>query len=73
METISMKFRTRLFVLFCFLVFLSFRATPAAHGGSQARGRIGATRAGLHHIHSNAGSELCLRPTPQLMAMPLIH
>ena len=53
-----------------FFFFLSFRATPAAHGGSQARGRIGATRAGLHHIHSNAGSELCLRPTSQLVAMP---
>ena len=24
-------------------------ATPAAYGGSQARGRIGATAAGLHH------------------------
>ena len=40
-----------------------------AHGGSQARGQIGATAAGLHHSHSNAGSELCLLSTPQLTAM----
>ena len=45
-----------------------FRATPAAYRGSQARGLIGAIAAGLHHSHSNMGSELCLRPTPQLMA-----
>ena len=54
------------FVLFCFV----FRATPAAHGGSQARGWIKATAAGLHHSHSNEGSEPSLRPTPQLTAMP---
>ena len=29
--------------------FLLFRATPATYGGSQARGRIGATAADLHH------------------------
>ena len=45
-----------------------FRATPVAYGGSQARGGIGATAARLHHSHGNAGSELCLQPTPQLMA-----
>ena len=28
-------------------------ATPAANGGFQARGLIGATAAGLHHSHSN--------------------
>ena len=33
-------------------LFLLFRATPVAYGGSQARGRIGATAAGLHHSHS---------------------
>ena len=34
-------------------VYLSFsRATPAAYGGSQARGRIGALAAGLCHSHS---------------------
>ena len=47
---------------------LLFRAAPAVHGGSQARGQIGATAAGLHHSHSNARSELGLRPTPQLTA-----
>ena len=34
-----------------------FRATPMTYGCSQARGQIGATAAGLHHDHSNAGSE----------------
>ena len=47
--------------------FLS-RASPMTYGDSQARGLIGATAAGLHH--SNAISELHLRPTPQLMATP---
>ena len=47
-----------------------FRAALMAYGGSQARGQIGAVAAGLHHRHSNAGSEPCLHPTPQLMAMP---
>ena len=37
---------------------------------SQARGRIGDTAAGLHHRHSNAGSEPRLQPAPQLMATP---
>ena len=37
--------------------FLLFRATPKACGGSQARGRIGATAAGLCHGHNNTGSE----------------
>ena len=45
-------------------------AAPAAYGGSQARGRIGAVAAGLCQSHSNAGSELRLQPTPQLTAMP---
>ena len=48
--------------------FGSFRATPVAYGISQARGQIRATAAGLHHIHSNVGSEPCLQPTPQLTA-----
>jgi len=30
-------------------------AAPAAYGGSQARGQIGAVATGLHHSHSNAG------------------
>ena len=54
-----------------FFFFFAFsRAVPMAYGGSQARGLIGAVAAGLHHNHSNAGSEPRLRPTPQLTAMP---
>ena len=45
-------------------------AAPAAYGGSQARGRIGAVATGLRQSHSNAGSEPRLQPTPQLMATP---
>ena len=37
---------------------------------SRLGGQIGAVSAGLHHRHSNTGSELCLQPKPQLMAMP---
>ena len=51
-----------------FLHFLLFRAPPAVYVSSQARGRIGATAAGLHHSYSNMGSEPCLPPTPRLMA-----
>ena len=40
-----------------------------AYGGSQARGRIGAVATSLCQSHSNARSELHLRPTPQLTAM----
>ena len=36
---------------------------------SQARGRIGAAAASLHHSHSNARSKHHLGPRPQLMAM----
>ena len=53
-----------------FFLSFFFRATPAAHGGSQARGRIRATAADLHRSHSHAGSEPHLRPTPQLTATP---
>ena len=37
--------------------FLSFRVATMAYGGSQARGRIGAVAAGLHHSHSNTRFE----------------
>ena len=43
-----------------FFLFCPFRATPEAYGGSQARGGVGATAAGLHHSHSDARSELHL-------------
>ena len=42
--------------LFIYFVFGPFRATPAAYGGFQARGQIGAVAAGLHHSHSSARS-----------------
>ena len=54
----------------CVCLFAISRAAPSACVSSQARGRIGATAAGLHHSHSNAGSEPRLQPTPQLTAMP---
>ena len=54
---------------FCFFFFFClFRAAPAAYGSTQARGQIGVVAAGLPHSHSNLGSELRLRPTPQLTA-----
>ena len=62
--------------------FFSFRATSAAYGSSQAKGRIGAAAVGYSHghsnarskphlpayttAHSNAGSYLPLQPTTQL-------
>ena len=55
-------------ILFYF-IFLLFRATPMAYVSSQARGRIRATAAGLHHSHRKARSEPRLQPTPQLTAM----
>ena len=42
------------------ILFFLFTAAPAAYGGSQARGWIGAAAAGLHHSHHNTGSELHL-------------
>ena len=46
-----------LFVFFVFLsVFFVFRATPTAHGGSQARGQIKTVAASLLHSCSNARS-----------------
>ena len=51
--------RSYSFKYFLFFGLFAFsRATPEAHGGSQARGRIGAI----------AEIELHLRPTPQVMA-----
>ena len=63
----SMKLKNYFLPFFFF--FNLFRAASAAHGGSQARGWIGAIAAGLRQSHSNVGSEPSLRPTPQLMAM----
>ena len=58
------------FFLFFVFFFLSFGASPAAYGDSEARGLIRAAAASLCHSHSNSGFELCLQPTPQLMAVP---
>ena len=43
--------------------FICFPYVPTAYGGSQARGRIRATAARLHHSHSNARSKPRLWPT----------
>ena len=61
------------FVMFCFVFLLCFvsafsRDAPAAYGGPQATGLIGAVAASQHHRHSNARSKPRLQPTPQLMA-----
>ena len=46
---------------FYFLIsFLLFKASPGAYGSSQARGPIRAAAAGLHHSHSDMGSQLRL-------------
>ena len=50
------------------LLFLLFRATPMAYGGSQAKGLIRAVATGSSH--TNTRSEQGLQPTTQLMAMP---
>ena len=56
--------------LFIYLFFAISWAAPAAHGGSQARGPIGAVATGLRQSHSNVRSEPHLWPTPQLTATP---
>ena len=47
-------------VCILFFFFCLFRAAPGAYGSAQAGGLIEAVAAGLHHSHSNAGSELGL-------------
>ena len=58
------------FYFFLIIMFCLLRVTPAAYGSSQARGPIGAVAASLCHSQGNLGSELSLRPTLQLMAVP---
>ena len=53
-----------------FFFFVFSRAAPAACGGSQARGLIGAVAASLYQSHGNTRSEPRLQPTPQLAATP---
>ena len=55
-------------VCVCVCLFAVSWATPAAYGGSQARGQIGALASGLCQSHSNVGSESHLQPTPRLTA-----
>ena len=45
------------YLFFYFCLFAFSRAAPAAHGGSQARGLIGAVATSLCQSHSNAGSK----------------
>ena len=56
------KFLLKYFVYFLkfnfiYFIFCVFRAVPITYGGSQARGLVGATAAGLCHSQSNAGSK----------------
>ena len=71
---ITLFFCSACFTIMYVCIYLNFffllRVAPAAHGGSQARGPIGAIAAGLCHSHSNTGSELHLRLTSELMATP---
>ena len=61
-------------ITFFFLFFSClFRAAPTAYGSSKARGQLGALASGLHHSHSNVGSEPHLPPALQLMATPDIY
>ena len=59
--------------LFFSFTFLLFRAAPAAYGGFQARGRIGAVAAGLRQSYSNTGSQAVsadLHHSPQQRQIP---
>ena len=58
------------FLFFFFGLFAISWAAPAAYGGSQARGPVGAVASSLCQSHSNKGSEPRLQPTPQLTATP---
>ena len=66
--TLKLNYSYYLVFLFVFCLFAFSGAAPAAYGGSQARGLIGAVATGLRQSHSYAGSEPSLRPTPQLTA-----
>ena len=54
--------KSRIEVFFFFFHFLG--PHPGTYESSQARGQITAAAGGLRHTHSNARSELHLRPTP---------
>ena len=61
-------FAFSIIIITIFYLFAVSWAFPAAYGGSQARGWIGAVVAGLCQSHSNVGSRPHLQPTPQLRA-----
>ena len=66
-DVVFYHFKSSFIILFYLFLFFGISwAAPTPYGGSQARGLIRAVAASLYHSHSNAGSELCLRPTPQL-------
>ena len=56
------------YLSFSFWLCTFSRAVPTECSGSQARGLIGAGATSPRQSHSNVGSELRLRPTPQLPA-----
>ena len=63
------------FISMIFFFFNLFRAAPVTKGSSQARGRIRAVVAGLHHSHSSTRSEphLSTYTTTHRNARSLIH
>ena len=66
----KMIFMQSCLTFFFLFSFSSFRAITMAYGGSQARSRIRATAANLHHSYRNTRSKPRLWRTPQLMATP---
>ena len=69
--TLSLHHQGNLLLWFFFLSFFFFfffffglcKATPTAFGSAQARDRIRAEAASLHHSHSSTGSKPHLQPT----------
>ena len=59
-----------IYEVFFFCLFAISWAAATAHGGSQAKGLIGAVVASLRQSHSNSGSEPRLQSTPQFTATP---
>ena len=53
------RFFTKVWLICHVLSISVVQPSDPAHGSSQSRGWIGATAAGLHHSHSNAGSAFC--------------
>ena len=58
------------FLVIYLLIYLLFRAAPAAYVSSHTSGGIGAVAASLHHSHNTNKSEPRLLPTLHLMATP---